>query len=75
MERLKNEELRLRDAEQYEDWQQKEEDFHLQQTEIRSKLRIKEKREKPTDLLAKKSLVGDRRTHRFYCMFSCIRLI
>lgn len=57
MERLKNEELRLRDAEQYEDWQQKEEDFHLNQARVRSKLRIKEKREKPVDLLAKNLLL------------------
>ncbi|RLN46401.1 hypothetical protein BBJ29_006231 [Phytophthora kernoviae] len=32
MERLKSEEMRLKDAEQYEDWQQKEEAFHLKQT-------------------------------------------
>uniref|UniRef100_K3X2U2 Splicing factor Cactin n=1 Tax=Globisporangium ultimum (strain ATCC 200006 / CBS 805.95 / DAOM BR144) TaxID=431595 RepID=K3X2U2_GLOUD len=57
MERLKNEELRLRDAEQYEDWQQKEEEFHLNQARVRSKLRIKEKRERPVDLLAKNLLL------------------
>lgn len=57
MERLKSEELRLRDAEQYDDWQQKEEDFHLQQTKVRSKLRIQARREKPVDLLAKNLLL------------------
>lgn len=57
MERLKNEELRLRDAEQYEDWQQKEEEFHLNQARVRSKLRIREKRERPVDLLAKNLLL------------------
>lgn len=63
MERLKNEELRLRDAEQYEDWQQKEEDFHLNQAKVRSKLRIKEKREKPVDLLAKNLLLVAQQLH------------
>ena len=57
MERLKTEELRLRDAEQYEDWQQKEEEFHLTQARVRSKLRIQERREKPVDLLAKNLLL------------------
>ncbi|DBA00575.1 TPA: hypothetical protein N0F65_007704 [Lagenidium giganteum] len=55
--RLKQEELRLRDAEQYDDWQQKEEEFHLAQTKVRSKMRIKERREKPIDLLAKNLLL------------------
>lgn len=64
MERLKNEELRLRDAEQYEDWQQKEEDFHLNQAKVRSKLRIKEKREKPVDLLAKNLLLVAQQLHK-----------
>ncbi|GLE00941.1 hypothetical protein PINS_up009738 [Pythium insidiosum] len=59
MERLRSEELRLRDAEQYEDWQQKEEEFHREQTRIRSKLRIKARREKPVDLLAKNLLLVD----------------
>lgn len=57
MERLKTEELRLRDAEQYEDWQQKEEEFHLGQAKVRSKLRIQERREKPVDVLAKNLLL------------------
>ncbi|KAG7395396.1 hypothetical protein PHYBOEH_003795 [Phytophthora boehmeriae] len=57
MERLKSEEMRLKDAEQYEDWQQKEEAFHLQQTKVRSQLRIRANREKPVDLLAKNLLL------------------
>ena len=36
MERLRDEERRLRDAEQFEDWQAKEEDFHRDQTRLRS---------------------------------------
>lgn len=58
MERLKNEELRLRDAEQYDDWQSKEEQFHLHQARVRSTLRIKERREQPIDLLAKNLLLA-----------------
>ncbi|KAE9193458.1 hypothetical protein PF004_g21011 [Phytophthora fragariae] len=57
MERLKSEELRLKDAEQYEDWQQKEEQFHLKQAKVRSQLRIRANREKPVDLLAKNLLL------------------
>ncbi|ETV74223.1 hypothetical protein H257_11174 [Aphanomyces astaci] len=58
MERLKNEEMRLRDASQYEDWQQKEEDFHLSQARVRSHIRIREGREKPIDLLAKNLMLA-----------------
>ncbi|TMW62155.1 hypothetical protein Poli38472_009648 [Pythium oligandrum] len=58
-ERLRQEEMRLRDAEQYEDWQQKEEEFHRTQTKVRSKLRIQQRREKPVDLLAKNLLLAD----------------
>ncbi|OWZ10412.1 hypothetical protein PHMEG_00016740 [Phytophthora megakarya] len=57
MERLKSEEMRLKDAEQYEDWQQKEEEFHLKQAKVRSQLRIRANREKPVDLLAKNLLL------------------
>ncbi|KAL7689185.1 putative cactin, central domain-containing protein [Plasmopara halstedii] len=57
MERLKSEEMRLKDAEQYEDWQQKEEQFHLKQAKVRSQLRIRANREKPVDLLAKNLLL------------------
>ncbi|RQM29658.1 hypothetical protein B5M09_003772 [Aphanomyces astaci] len=58
MERLKNEEMRLRDASQYDDWQQKEEDFHLSQARVRSHIRIREGREKPIDLLAKNLMLA-----------------
>ncbi|ETV92177.1 hypothetical protein H310_13424 [Aphanomyces invadans] len=58
MERLKNEEMRLRDASQYEDWQKKEEDFHLSQARVRSHIRIREGREKPIDLLAKNLMLA-----------------
>jgi hypothetical protein len=53
MERLRNEEVRLREASQYGDWQAKEEEFHLQQTRVRSKIRISDMREQPIDSLAK----------------------
>jgi hypothetical protein len=53
MERLRNEEQRLREAAQYGDWERKEEEFHLQQTRVRSKIRISDMREQPIDLLAK----------------------
>lgn len=56
-ERLRNEELRLRDAEQFEDWQQKEEQFHREQAKVRSKLRITQRRERPVDVLAKNLLL------------------
>ncbi|RLN95655.1 hypothetical protein BBJ28_00007439, partial [Nothophytophthora sp. Chile5] len=64
MERLKGEELRLRDAEQYEDWQQKEESFHLRQAKVRSQLRIRANREKPVDLLAKNLLLVSARAQQ-----------
>jgi hypothetical protein len=40
MERLRAEEQRLREAALYGDWQEKEEDFHLEQMRVRSKLRL-----------------------------------
>ena len=52
-ERLRAEEARLREAEQYSDWHQKEEAFHLEQARVRSKIRLVEGREKPIDILAK----------------------
>jgi hypothetical protein len=50
--------MRLRDACQYDDWQQKEEEFHLSQARVRSHIRIREGREKPIDLLAKNMLLA-----------------
>ena len=39
MERLKAEEARLREAATYDDWERKEEEFHLEQARVRSKVR------------------------------------
>ena len=57
MERLRAEEQRLREASQYENWEEKEEEFHTQQTKVRSKIRLIEKREKPIDILARHILL------------------
>ncbi|KAJ1438586.1 cactus-binding C-terminus of cactin protein-domain-containing protein [Ochromonadaceae sp. CCMP2298] len=57
MERLRDEEMRLREAAQYDDWQKKEEDFILAQTQQRSKIRLVENREKPIDTIAKNILL------------------
>jgi hypothetical protein len=40
-ERLRQEENRLREQEMYGDWQKKEDEFHLTQAKVRSKIRIK----------------------------------
>eukprot|EP00607_Mallomonas_marina_P001968 CAMPEP_0182428010 /NCGR_PEP_ID=MMETSP1167-20130531/20951_1 /TAXON_ID=2988 /ORGANISM="Mallomonas Sp, Strain CCMP3275" /LENGTH=496 /DNA_ID=CAMNT_0024610633 /DNA_START=57 /DNA_END=1544 /DNA_ORIENTATION=- len=56
MERLRTEEQRLREASQYGDWQKKEDEFHMEQTRVRSKIRLIEKREQPIDILAKNIL-------------------
>jgi type IV secretory pathway VirD2 relaxase len=39
MERLRAEEARLREAGNYEEWERKEEEFHLEQARVRSKVR------------------------------------
>lgn len=57
MERLRAEEQRLREASQYENWEEKEEEFHTQQTKVRSKIRLIENREKPIDILARHILL------------------
>jgi hypothetical protein len=62
MSRLRSEESRLREAAQYGDWQAKEEEFHVEQARIRSKIRISEKREHVIDLLAKNILVIEEAT-------------
>ncbi|CAK4476621.1 unnamed protein product [Aphanomyces euteiches] len=51
--RLREEERRMMESSSFEDWQQKEEEFHLSQARVRSHIRIREGREKPVDLLAK----------------------
>eukprot|EP00903_Cladosiphon_okamuranus_P015664 g14466.t1 len=57
MERLKAEESRLREQQQYGDWQKKEEHFHLKQATQRSKIRLVEGRDRPIDRLAKNVLL------------------
>lgn len=57
MERLRSEEQRLRESAQYGDWQQKEEDFILNQTRVRSKIRLTENRQEPIDSIAKNILL------------------
>mmetsp|Transcript_7973 Transcript_7973/g.13232 ORF Transcript_7973/g.13232 Transcript_7973/m.13232 type:complete len:534 (-) Transcript_7973:135-1736(-) len=57
MQRLRDEEQRLRESAQYDDWQRKEEEFILNQTQQRSKIRLVENREKPIDIIAKNILL------------------
>ncbi|CAM9186514.1 unnamed protein product [Pylaiella littoralis] len=57
MDRLKAEESRLREQQQYGDWQKKEEHFHLKQATQRSKIRLVEGRDRPIDRLAKNTLL------------------
>lgn len=59
MERLRTEEMRLREAVQYGDWMKKEEDYHIEQTKVRSKIRLIEGREKAVDILAKSIIIID----------------
>lgn len=73
MERLRYEEQRLREAAQYGDWEQKEEDFHMQQTKVRSTLRLIEKREQPIDVLAKSILLIESfSSDDAVCMLYCV---
>jgi hypothetical protein len=73
MERLRYEEQRLREAAQYGDWEQKEEDFHMQQTKVRSTLRLIEKREQPIDILAKSILLIESfSSDDAVCMLYCV---
>lgn len=56
-ERVKREEemnlmQRSREAAQFEEWKRQEDQFHLQQAKLRSKIRINDGRAKPIDLLA-----------------------
>ena len=44
---------REKEAEQFKEWEKQEDHFHLKQAKLRSKLRIKEDRAKPIDLLAR----------------------
>jgi hypothetical protein len=44
---------REKEAEQFKEWEKQEDYFHLKQAKLRSKLRIREGRAKPIDLLAR----------------------
>jgi hypothetical protein len=43
----------MKEAEQFKEWGQEEDQFHLEQAKLRSKIRLKDGRAKPIDLLAK----------------------
>jgi Cactus-binding C-terminus of cactin protein/Conserved mid region of cactin len=57
MERIRAEEARMKELENYDEWARKEEEFHLQQQRQRSAIRLTEGREKPIDVLAKNILI------------------
>jgi hypothetical protein len=57
MDRLRAEESRMKELENYDDWAKKEEEFHLEQQRKRSAIRLVEGREKPVDILAKNVLL------------------
>jgi len=57
MERIRAEESRMKELENYDDWARKEEEFHLQQQRQRSAIRLIEGREKPIDVFAKNMLL------------------
>jgi hypothetical protein len=57
MERIRAEESKMKELENYDEWQQKEEEFHLLQQRQRSAIRLVEGREKPIDVLAKNLLM------------------
>ena len=57
MERLRAEEAKMKELENYEEWARKEEEFHLQQQRQRSAIRLVEGRERPVDVLAQNMLL------------------
>ena len=57
MQRIRAEESRMRELENYDEWARKEEEFHLLQQRQRSAIRLVEGREKPIDVLAKNMLM------------------
>jgi hypothetical protein len=57
MERIRADESRMKELENYDEWQKKEEVFHLQQQKHRSAIRLVEGREKPIDVMAKNLLL------------------
>jgi len=68
MERLRAEESRMKELENYDEWARKEEEFHLEQQRKRSAIRLVEGREKPIDVLAKNllmfGLTDEEKSHR-----------
>lgn len=57
MERVREEESRMKELMNYDDWAKKEEQFHLEQQKKRSAIRLVEGRERPIDILAKNLLL------------------
>ncbi|KAL7482229.1 hypothetical protein ACHAW6_007910 [Cyclotella cf. meneghiniana] len=57
MERLRAEEAKMKELENYDEWARKEEEFHLQQQRQRSAIRLVEGRERPVDVLAQNILL------------------
>jgi hypothetical protein len=57
MERLKAEEAKMKELENYDEWARKEEEFHLAQQRQRSAIRLVEGRERPVDVLAQNILL------------------
>lgn len=57
MQRIREEESRMRELEGFDEFARKEEEFHLQQQRQRSAIRLVEGREKPVDVLAKNLLL------------------
>ncbi|KAL7549680.1 hypothetical protein ACHAWF_012942 [Thalassiosira exigua] len=57
MDRIKAEESRMKELENYDEWARKEEEFHLQQQRQRSAIRLVEGRERPVDVLAQNMLL------------------
>lgn len=44
---------------EYQDWEKKEEEFHFQQSKVRSEIRLKDGRAKPIDILSKNLNLSD----------------
>jgi Cactus-binding C-terminus of cactin protein/Conserved mid region of cactin len=57
MERIRREESRMKELENFDEWAKKEEHFHVQQQRQRSAIRLVDGREKPIDVLAKNVLL------------------
>jgi hypothetical protein len=57
MDRLRAQESRMKELENYDEWARKEEEFHLVQQKQRSAIRLVEGRERPVDVLAQNVLL------------------